>query len=225
VSCLGNELEEQEVYQLPHFDSPELESCYICETAPFAGRKSSPSAPKIHNHTHEELASIRLVLRKLTSLRVANEQDAEDLVQDTLLTMTEKYPEGELEKSLLIWSMGILRKKVGNYYRKTRPYARISGASVKVRRWNRGHWATHSPESDLRHGELHLLVQHLIAEFPLPERRVLELRMAGLETHEIVLRLRPESYQNVVNRIYRGRRRLARELVKHGYANLLEGTS
>ena len=213
------------MYQQLHFDSPELEPCYICETIPFASRKTSPSAPKLHDHTHEELASIRLVLRKLTSLRIANEQDAEDLVQDTFLTMTEKYPGGELKKNLLIWSMGILRKKVGNYYRKTRPHLPNPGGSVKVRRWNVGKVMTHSPESDLRHAELRLLVKRLIGEFPLPERRVLELRMAGLETREIALRLRPERYQNVVNRIYRGRRRLARQLIRYGYTDFLERPS
>ncbi len=205
------------MYQLQHLDSPELEYCYICETIPLACRNSGPSAPKLQDHTHEELASIRLVLCKLTSLRVANEQDAEDLVQDTLLTMIEKYPEGQFRKNLMIWGMGILRKKVGNYYRKTKRYPPNPQPFVKEWGDGGGEEMIHSPESKLRERELYLLIQSLIADFPLPERRVLELRMAGWETSEIVMRLRPESYQNVVNRLYRARRRLARQLVKYGY--------
>ncbi len=47
--------------------------------------------------TENEIAAIRAVLQKLTAIRVLNPTDAEDLVQDTLVTMLTKYPGGELE--------------------------------------------------------------------------------------------------------------------------------
>ena len=45
----------------------------------------------------------------------------------------------------------------------------------------------------------------------------MELLLAGLEPGEIVKRLHPERYQNVINRLHRGRKKLAKELAKYGY--------
>src|SRR5207247_5159091 len=85
-----------------------------------AGRSGALS-PEMRDWPTEELLRIRLVLKRLTALRVKNPDDAEDLVQEALLTMTQKFPEIELHKGLMVWGMGILRKKVGNYYRRCRP--------------------------------------------------------------------------------------------------------
>ena len=95
----------------------DLTPFFINETAGLEER-SPLCKPKLGDWSDQEIASIRNVLHRLTALRVMNAEDAEDLVQDTFLTMAMKCPEIELEKGLLIWSMGILRKKVGNYYRK-----------------------------------------------------------------------------------------------------------
>ncbi len=196
--------------------SPELEPCFIRDTAP-APQYQSSLLPRLQDCPDQELASVRLVLRKLTALRIQNEQDAEDLVQETLLTMTVKYPKSNLQKGLLVWSMGILRKKVGNYYRRAQRYAPLDSRSFGDASGRQGDWTPHSPESGLRHRELRSLVERVVLNFPPRERQVLELCMAGLETHEIARRLQPESYQNVLNRLYRGRRRLAKELAKYGY--------
>jgi hypothetical protein len=45
----------------------------------------------------------------------------------------------------------------------------------------------------------------------------MELLLAGLEPGEIVRHLHPERYQNVINRLHRGRKKLAKELAKYGY--------
>ncbi len=165
----------------------------------------------------EELARIRKVLRKLTAVRVQNVADAEDLVQDTLLTMVMKYPEGDLRKGLLVWGMGILRRKVGNYYKKSQRQA--AGNHEKAVAWQTGQLRTHaaSPESETRHAELRTLIHRIMAGFPHPEQAAIRLLLAGLPAHEIAGELHPESYQNVINRIYRGRKKLARALRKCGY--------
>ena len=41
--------------------------------------------------------------------------------------------------------------------------------------------------------------------------------IAGFGIREIVERLHPARYQNVINRLHRGRKRLAKELAKYGY--------
>jgi RNA polymerase sigma factor (sigma-70 family) len=163
--------------------------------------------------TDKEIAAIRSVLQKLTAIRIINQTDVEDLVQDTLLTMLTKFPGLELEKGLLVWSMGILRKKVGNYYRKAQ---RISSFSKNES--SSGQLVpSASPEAKFFHKELQGIVNETLAQLPAPQREAIELLISGLDSGEIVKQLHPEPYQNVINRIYRGRRKLAKELAKYGY--------
>ena len=74
-----------------------------------------------------------------------------------------------------------------------------------------------SAESGIRHSELLGLVGRILRRFPPNERVVMDLVLDGLPTNEIVDLLSPERYQNVVNRIYRARKKLQRALAKHGY--------
>jgi RNA polymerase sigma factor (sigma-70 family) len=164
----------------------------------------------------EELARIRMVLRKLTALRIENPEDAEDLVQETLLTMIEKWPEIELRKGLLVWGMGILRKKVGNYYRREQRYSAMRREFLSDVMLH----LTRSPpaaESTMHYRELRALVDAILEKFPTRERAVMELLVSGLPINEIAGALHPERYQNIVNRVHRGRKRLHKELAKYGY--------
>jgi RNA polymerase sigma factor (sigma-70 family) len=160
--------------------------------------------------SEEELRRIRLVLQKLTALRVDNPEDAEDLVQETLLTMAAKCADTRIQKGLLIWAMGILRKKVGNYYRRMQ---RSVPLEVDPARPD----LLLSPESWLRHGELCALIEKILDGFSSAEREAVELLLTGLQTNEIAEQLQPERYQNVVNRLYRGRKKLAMQLARYGY--------
>lgn len=169
--------------------------------------------------TEEELARIRLVLRKLTALRVDNAEDAEDLVQETLLTMVRKAPEINLEKGLLIWAMGILRKKVGNYYRRPQRFTSLDDNKNVLRGTVRYSSAIPSPESSLHHAELCAMVNGILMKLSPREREAIDLYLAGKQTSEIVSLLRPERYQNIVNRLHRGRKKLAQELVRRGYSS------
>lgn len=165
----------------------------------------------------EELARIRMVLRKLTALRIENPEDAEDLVQETLLTMTEKCPEIELRKGLLVWGMGILRKKVGNYYRREQRYSALRREFLSDVMLH----LTRSPpaaESTMHYRELRALVDAILEKFPTRERAVMELVVSGLPINEIAGALHSERYQNIVNWVHRGRKRLHRELAKYGYS-------
>ncbi|NWG14832.1 MAG: sigma-70 family RNA polymerase sigma factor [Acidobacteria bacterium] len=187
----------------------EFEACCTCETMPDGAYVTAP--PQIQ-WSSDEIERIRAVLQKLTSLRVENDADVEDLVQETLLTMTLKCPAGGPDKGLLIWSMGILRKKIGNYYRRARRYVPMECTHLA----DRIHLHP-SPELKYLQSELVALVQKILAGFPQRDRETMELCLSGLPTHEIAALLVPERYQNVVNRIFRGRRRIARRLAEHGY--------
>ena len=163
--------------------------------------------------TDDEITAIRTALKKLTAIRIFDSNDAEDLVQETLLTMISKQPAKVLEKGPLVWSLGILRKKVGNYYRKLQRYTPIGGEDVHAQKLR----ITTTPESGIFHDELNRIVEEVLSQFPDPQRRALELMVAGFDAGEIVKELHPESYQNVINRLYRGRKKLVQELAKYGY--------
>ena len=165
----------------------------------------------------DEISEIRTVLQKLTSIRILNPTDAEDLVQDTLLTMLTKYPGSELEKGLLVWSMGILRKKVGNYYRKIQRYTPFGDQEPRSQQSIRECMMTASPEATLFHDELQGIINETLRQLPSAQREAIELLISGLDSGEVVRQLHPEPYQNVINRIYRGRKTLAKELAKYGY--------
>ena len=72
-------------------------------------------------------------------------------------------------------------------------------------------------ESQIHHHELLAIVDVLLDTFPTRQRQAMELLLLGLPTHEIAEELSPERYQNIANRLYRGRKKLARELARFGY--------
>jgi RNA polymerase sigma factor (sigma-70 family) len=163
--------------------------------------------------TNDEIAAIRAALKKLTAIRIFNSNDAEDLIQETLLTMISKQPGKVLEKGPLVWGLGILRKKVGNYYRKIQRYEPLGveellGQKLRI---------TTTPEAGIFHDELKLIVEEVLSQFPDSQRRALELMVAGCDTGEIAKALYPERYQNVINRLYRGRKKLVEALARYGY--------
>ena len=166
--------------------------------------------------TDEELAAIRTVLQKLTAIRIVNPTDAEDLVQDTLLTLITKHPV-ELEKGPLVWSLGILRKKVGNYYRKSHRFTCFSEQEKSTLQSIREFTAETSPETRVFHDELRRLVDRTLTEFPASQRKAIELLIEGFNSGEVAEQLVPERYQNVINHIHRGRRKLAKVLARYGY--------
>lgn len=163
--------------------------------------------------TDHELAAIRAVLHKLTAVRVLNPNDAEDLVQDTLLTMITKHPGGKLEKGNLVWGMGILRKKVGNYYRRTQRNVSLGALEICPRQSP----ISSSPEAKVFHEELQKIIRQALPQLPASQRKAMQLLIAGFEPGEIVKSLHPERYQNVINHLHRGRKKLAKELARHGY--------
>jgi len=198
----------------PVYLSLECSPYLISESSPLKEYKSR--AGRIE-WTDDEIEAIRIALQRLTALRVMNATDAEDLVQDTLLTVVAKCPEIELEKGRLVWSLGILRKKVGNYYRKAQRCTWQQEWEEHAREDLRQSALAHTPEKKIVHEELQGIVERILAQLPGTQRRAMELLIAGLDAGEIARQLHPERYQNVINHLYRGRRKFAMELAKYGY--------
>jgi RNA polymerase sigma factor (sigma-70 family) len=189
--------------------------CRVGEQAPLLRYGSKPHRG-LNEWRDEELARVRTVLRRLALLRIENPEDAEDLVQDTLLTMTEKCPRVEIEKGLLIWAMGILRKKIGNHYRKGKRFVPLDEVPAGASGQEQVVLAA-TQESLVHYAELRELLQVALAGLGHRERAAVELFLAGCATREIAALLYPEPYQSIVNWLHRGRKKLARELARHGY--------
>jgi len=188
----------------------EHQSSFISDNSSF---KPYAFKPKQFDWTDDEIEAIRVALKKLTSIRIINTNDVEDLVQETLLTMISRHPGAELEKGPLVWSMGILRRKLGNYYRKIQRYAPLNEHNASIQQ----SMPVASPEKKLFQEELKTIVDEVLAQIPPFQRQALELLIAGLNAREITEELHPVRYQNVINRLYRGRKKLADALVKYGY--------
>lgn len=189
-------------------------TCWISEGSALPEYKDAAIE---YEWTEDEITAIRTVLQRLTAIRIMNPNDAEDLVQDTLLTMIMKHPGKELRKGNLVWSMGILRKKVGNYYRRIQRNVPLGAKENRTPDWTAQSPVSSSPETKVFHKELQSVITRTLKRLPSSQRKVMELLLAGLEPGEIVRHLHPERYQNVINRLHRGRKTLAKELAKYGY--------
>jgi len=205
---LSDQTEDRGVHYTICWLAADMDGCWVHETAP--GDGLAPVSA-LSDWSGEDLERIRAVLQRLTLFRVENEADAEDLVQETLLTMTVKCPASGPDKGLLIWGMGILRRKIGNYYRRVQRYVPIDGEEI-----DSPSRLAISPERRYLQSELIGLVDRTLHDMPERQRQAMELCLAGLPAHEIADALRPERYQNVINRLFRGRRKVAAQLRAYG---------
>ena len=200
-----------------HFNSFIAEHASAYTTA---GVPQSPS--EYHQWTNEELSRIRRELRKLAAFRVLNAADAEDIVQDTLLTLIHSCPGECLEKGPLVWSMGVLRNKIGNYYRKGRYRAKREAGETEAREGMFQIKTTVSPEKELLHGELESVVADAVERLPGAQRTAIKMLIAGLKPGEIATKMSPERYQAVINHLHRGRKKIAQELARYGFGGMHE---
>lgn len=196
--------------------------CEVFYIAERSGPKKYRSGPDLLKLDRHEIIAIRESLKKIALSRIMDAHDAEDIVQDTLLTMITNRPEGELRKDLYAWSRGILRNKVGNYYRKSRRHAALGKSNYITRKRTPAAPSAAVQETMTSHRELRKIITEKLAEFTPETRHVMELLISGFKAGEIAEHLNPESYQNVINRLYRGRKKLARELVKCGFGPRLQ---
>ena len=204
----------------PEYFSPEGFASFIAEHA--AAYKTAndirpPDAPERRPWTDEELSRIRRELGNITAVRVLNTDDAEDIVQDTLLTLIHSCPENDLEKGPLVWSIGVLRNKIGNYYRRVR-YRTV--CEEKEANTENGLLQTAnsvSPEGVLMRGELRNVIAGAIERLPQTQKTAIKMLVAGLKPGEIAAKMSPERYQTVINYLHRGRKKLAQELTQYGF--------
>ena len=209
----------------PEYFSPEYLDSLIAEHVPSYTTIDGPSSwnpPERHRWNNEDISRIRRELRKLSALRVLNAADAEDIVQDTLLTLINGSPKECLEKGPLPWSIGILRNKIGNYYRRSRYRAKRETGETEARQELFQIGTTISPDKELLSEELQNVIDDTIERMPHARKKAMKMLIAGLKPGEIAERMLPERYQTVINHLYQGRKMLALELSRYGFNGMHE---
>jgi len=166
------------------------------------------------NLTYQKLHDIFFSLAKR---RVRNEDDAEEIVQDALMTIVEKHGEQDYQTGFLQWAFGVLRNKIGNYYQKRDRRSKYSRAieddDVRVKQDQDPNPLDVFTESELRH-------KMTAAWLQLNEhcRKLLWMLYRGYSREEIA-RAFPQYHFKVVNtKIFRCRNYLRRLLRKEGYS-------
>ena len=180
------------------------------------------AVPRRKSWTEDELSHIRRELSKLTAVRIRNAADVEDIVQDTLLTLIRSCPGEELEKGPLVWSMGVLRNKIGNYYRKARYQAGSEEKEEKLEQCPAETADMVSPEETLINEELISVISGTVERLPQAQKTAMKMLIAGLRPHEIAKKMPQERYQTVINYLHRARKKLARELTQYGFGEMHE---
>ena len=209
----------------PAYLLPESFNSFFAEHVSAYGTTNGASPqnlPERQPWTDEELSKIRRELRKITALRILNATDVEDIVQDTLLTLIRSCPEKDLEKGPLVWSLGVLRNKIGNYYRRGRYRAMCEEREAKLQQGLFQTVDMVSPERELMRGELHSVVTDAVERLPHAQKAAMKMLIAGLKPGEIATEMSHERYQTVINHLHRGRKKLAQELTRYGFGGMHE---
>jgi RNA polymerase sigma factor (sigma-70 family) len=198
---------------------------HAAPTAPDSAARESASAHRrapprqqLPLFGDEGIADLRRELHRRAVRRVVNRTDVEDIVQDALLDVVRQSRHIAAKQCPRAWCMGILRNKVGNYYRKHRlerhhagegdaPPPRLDAPPPRM---------PPSPEDELLRKELEEVVAAAIDRLPRMQRLVMELSIDGAGPGEIARDMAPARYQSVINHLHRGRRRLALDLERYG---------
>ncbi len=165
---------------------------------------------------HIDLEKLREIFTALAKRRIRNGDDAEEIVQDALLTIVEKHADQAFEKGFMQWAYGVLRNKIGNYYQKRDRRAQhsrgVEDVDLRVRPDD-----SPSPLEQLRESELRSRIQTAWSRLGEHCRKLLWMLYRGYPREEI-FRAFPEYDFKVVNtKIFRCRNYLKRLLRKEGY--------
>ncbi len=145
----------------------------------------------------------------LAKKKVWDEQSAQDIAQETLRTVFEKYRAAEMPQGLLPWVFTVLHNKVGNYLKRRRVEAArhpLGEPSV--------HWDTVgvSPEGEVAALDLADSLEKALRVATADCRRVFRLLLAGWERREIRAAFGDEPLGTIDSRISRCREKLLRRL-------------
>jgi RNA polymerase sigma factor (sigma-70 family) len=116
--------------------------------------------------------------------RIWDEEDSREVVQDALMTISDKYTEIEFETSFAAWAYRVLENKMLQYYRtkgiRAEKIARMPDNEVGFRSWN--------PDPELKRRLLDCLRK--VSGVYIRHARILNLHYQGYTVTEICERLK-----------------------------------
>jgi RNA polymerase sigma-70 factor (ECF subfamily) len=163
-----------------------------------------------------ELVALQSSLERFAMSLTANHDDAQDLVQETLLkalTYQDKY---QKDTNLKAWVFKIMKNTFINSYRKAIKHETIMNSSEYQYLINNDH-AQIAPESDYSHRELNQKINALDSDFRIP----FQMYTAGYKYKEIADRLNLK-IGTVKSRIFFSRQKLMKVLKDYHYEKLTE---
>jgi RNA polymerase sigma factor (sigma-70 family) len=121
--------------------------------------------------------------RYFTQQKIIDRQDADEIVQEALLTIAAKYKEMEFRVSFAAWAYQVLENKILGYYRQKHS----RGKKVVSQEKEKGIEAKHTPDPELKRRLLICLRK--ISKVNTRHARVLNLHYQGYSVDEICRRL------------------------------------
>jgi RNA polymerase sigma factor (sigma-70 family) len=138
-----------------------------------------------------------------------NRKEAEDIVQNSMETILEKYKTMKYQKGFLNWTFGILRNKIGDYFRRKK---RISVIDNNIKDLSQ-----QDPSSD----ELKNVIIESLNKLPMECKKILWFLIDGYSVKEIINMFLGENRNKIDSKIHRCRKNLKRILDDGGYLNEL----
>jgi RNA polymerase sigma factor (sigma-70 family) len=138
-----------------------------------------------HDDSEEKLFSALVVrFRLFVRLRVWNEVDCDDIVQNTMLVIAREYRQTEITTSFSAWAYKVLENRILRYLKEKKTETKRIGAMSPDLS------ASSSSEPDLRLEERLLKCMKKVAETNRNYARILNLCYQGYSTHEICEKLK-----------------------------------
>jgi len=137
----------------------------------------------------------------------------EDLVQEALVIIYEKYKDIEFDRGVLPWAYGVLDKIVSSHYRTNKRRQQIISQHrediIKL------HNHVDSTEDKYASSELAAEIWYALNHLNRTEKAIFKLKMEGASGDEIVERL-GISRSTLDVSVFRGRKKLRKKLEKRG---------
>ena len=139
-------------------------------------------------------------------------QEAEDLVQEALITIWQSYGSMETVTHFLPWSFQVLRNKIGNYIHRQQSSKKM----VRLSELNLEKEATASSDQRFEMAEMIDRIKMVIQKMDRKCKQILAALISG-KTREDIIRLFPHTPLGTIdNKIYRCRHRLKQLAASEG---------